>query len=77
MTILRIVDPNTREVSLSFEFKARETRTAVVINGAIGSSVFMVNDDEREIYLYVVNSDDFHLITQPVLDRQFEPSVLL
>ena len=77
MTILRIVDPNTREVSLSFEFKPRETRTAVIINGAIGSSVFMVNDDEREIYLYVVNSDDFRLITQPVLDRKFEPSLTL
>jgi len=82
MTFLRIVDPTTGEVGLSFEFTPK-TGSGVVINGFQGSQVAYITENEDEMFLYFVKVDDFQTGTAPVIldddgnPKKFESPVQL
>lgn len=76
MTTLRIVDPETNEVGLSFVFDST-IRSAIVVNGFHGSQVTVVGPNDDELFLYFVNVENFGTGTAPVLAEGEEPRKLV
>jgi len=65
VTYLRIVDPDTGEVGLSYQFDPQPQGAAIVVNCFHGSSVVHVDANDDEVFLYFVKVDNFQTGTAP------------